>query len=128
MGKQERGITFKLNGGMTCRKFEKYSTHNKAHAEKEDGYAVLLQRPGYVGRSKEGGSMVEATEEEEKWLKRAKRLLKDTPKGCWIFVDGNFHLMRCKEGGGRAVLWHDGMDQDYIVGTVSGPDMDGGDW
>jgi hypothetical protein len=73
--------------------------------------------------------MVEATEEEIKWVKRAKRLFKETPKGCWFLADGNgLHLMRYKKGSERAETVHGGMDQDYIVDSIRGQEFEGGDW
>lgn len=73
--------------------------------------------------------MVETTEEEIKWLKRAKRLFKETPKDCWFFSDGNgLHLMRYKKGFERALTVYQGMDQNYIVDSIRGQEFEGGDW
>lgn len=66
--------------------------------------------------------------EKDEWLKKMQHLLNECPKGHWLFCDGNLHLMKYKQNRERAITESGGMDQNYIVGTLSGPEMDGGDW
>lgn len=65
----------------------------------------------------------------EEWLKEMQELLNKCPSGHWLFCDGELHLMKYKnKRGDRAVLRSGAMDQNYIVGSLDGPEMDGGDW
>lgn len=65
-----------------------------------------------------------------RWIKRAKKLMAQCPKGYWLFAaNGNLHVMR----GDRERLPGGGMDPSLSVGEIAGrgmlgPAIDGGDW
>ena len=65
----------------------------------------------------------------EQWLKKAQKLFKEVPPGYWFFcADNKIYMMKYGDNGERAVLDHGGMDQDFIVGSISSHEIDGGDW
>jgi hypothetical protein len=68
----------------------------------------------------------------EAWAKRLEAVMRDAPKGCWLYVaNGTAHVMRLGPDGKRIVK-RDRVtfDQNAIVYTLSGIRiaMDGGDW
>jgi hypothetical protein len=73
------------------------------------------------------------TQDEIKSIRKLKALAKTWPDSLWLFAaNGSLHVMRTKPDGSRATLKDDsigiGMDQDYIVETIHGISVDGGDW
>ena len=76
--------------------------------------------------------MVETTEI-QRWMKRARRLMAECPKGYWLWAaNGNLHVMKCSNGS-HAVESDGGMDPKYALGEIAGrgmpgPSVDGGDW
>ena len=74
-----------------------------------------------------------ANEKEIKaWAKRLEGVMRQAPKGCWVYVaNGTFHVMRLGADGDR-IKNRDRItfSQDAIVYTLMGIpiSMDGGDW
>ena len=66
--------------------------------------------------------------DKKQWLEKMQSLMDKCPDGHWLFCDGNLHLMRYEKNKKRATTKFGAMDQDYKVGTLTGPEMDGGDW
>lgn len=71
------------------------------------------------------------TEEEEKWIRRFKRVCKDCPGSLWLYSNGTLHIMKTPPdgeqmgaGGGDGT----GVNPDNCVDMVNGIHSDGGDW
>lgn len=63
------------------------------------------------------------------WLRTAQRIFLQCPEGCWLFAaDGHLYLMQYGEDGRRRLLQNGSMDAEAIVGKLTGPEIDGGDW
>ena len=59
--------------------------------------------------------------------RRLTTLVKDWPKGYWVWVaSGSFHLM-CTDAEGQRAYTEGSVDPKYIVETFDVP-ADGGDW
>ena len=74
--------------------------------------------------------MIEPTEDEKKFCKALRRLLKKAPSTLWFFVadDSQLHAMR-KDKDGKRIEAHDGyIDQDFIVDSFGEVEFDGGQW
>jgi hypothetical protein len=66
--------------------------------------------------------------EEEQAIEALRGLGKKWPKTLWIFVaSGSLHVMR-KVDGNRVTEVDGSFDQDYVLDTIGGIDIDGGDW
>ena len=77
---------------------------------------------------------IEATHEEDAWIKRFRRVCADMPESCWLFAaDSALYVMRRGPRGEHAIngnpCTHEGggVDQDYILVNIK-VDADGGDW
>jgi hypothetical protein len=79
---------------------------------------------------------MEPTKEEAAFIKKLQKLMDECPKSLWFFSGAstcNMSVMKYKgftsKGHGiRAVRESEGMDQDYCVGEIIGPEFEGGDW
>jgi len=61
-------------------------------------------------------------------IKRLNELANGWPRGLWIYsADGRLYVMRCGKDGEQVMNGWGGVDQDYVVDTISIP-SDGGDW
>lgn len=68
----------------------------------------------------------------EAWAERLERVMRDAPKGCWLYIaNGTAHVMQLGAEGDR-IKTRDGItfSQDAIVYTLLQIpiEMDGGDW
>jgi hypothetical protein len=75
----------------------------------------------------------ELTQDEIKAIRELKALAKTFPKSLWLFAaSGSLHIMRTKPDGSRAMYEDNssgiGVNRDYIVETIQGIEVDGGDW
>jgi len=65
----------------------------------------------------------------QRWIRRMRACVEDCPAHHWLFAsETGLHLMSYAENDERAVLPCGGMDQEAIVATFSGPEIDGGAW
>jgi len=74
---------------------------------------------------------VKLTEEEKKWVKSLKRLMKKCPKSFWFFSNGELTIMKYKKDGsfaGEETSRGFRYDQDYIVDSIKSRLFEGGGW
>jgi len=69
------------------------------------------------------------SKKEQAAIAALERLAKNWPKTFWLFsASGTLCVMRCGKNGEQVTTSeYGGMDQEYIVTTISIPN-DGGDW
>lgn len=70
--------------------------------------------------------MEELTEEERKWIKSFKRVMKKQPKRLWLFANGSLYIMKTNNLGNQVLTDYGGVDQNYCI-TIAGK-CEGGDF
>lgn len=73
------------------------------------------------------------TKEEKAAVKQIDKAMKVLSKRHWFFAaSSDLNIMRCASDGGRVLSEtganHNGMDQTEIAASISGYNIDGGDW
>lgn len=73
-----------------------------------------------------------AEKEIEAWAKRLEKVMREAPRGCWLYVaSGTAHVMKLGPDGKR-IMKRDKItfDDKAVVYTLNGVSigMDGGDW
>lgn len=78
---------------------------------------------------------MEPTKQEVAFIEKLQKLMDKAPKSLWFFSggsNGNMTVMRYGVGfNGRRIQVMDkneGANPEYILGTISGPLFEGGDW
>ena len=69
------------------------------------------------------------TKEESNIISSLRRIAKKWPETTWLFsASGTLCVMRCGEKGEQVTTSSGGIDQNYVLDTISGIPNDGGDW
>jgi hypothetical protein len=72
---------------------------------------------------------LELTTEEVKAISKLQNATKNFPTTLWLFVaNGTIYVMKCNKDGDGLYNSGGGVDQKYIVDTITGVTADGGDW
>lgn len=78
---------------------------------------------------------MEPTKQEAAFIEKLQKLMDKAPKTIWFFSGGsmgNMTVMRYgKDFSGKRIQVMDkneGVNPDYILGTIEGPLFEGGDW
>jgi hypothetical protein len=67
------------------------------------------------------------TDEEARWIKRLRRVMKDCPSTVYLFSNGSMHVMRRAEDGGPSMRGNS-HDPEAVLATIEGVYSEGGGW
>lgn len=69
----------------------------------------------------------ELTPEEERWVRRLRRVIADMPPDVWLFADRDLHVMRRGENGEHVMTLSGGVDQEWVLAGILEA-CEGGGW